>query len=43
MDEFSDGGSTPPASTMMHLSEHEATIVVLPTVFVLTVSLPAGV
>ena len=30
-------------STMMHLSEHEATIVVLPTVFVLTVSLPAGV
>ena len=40
---LSDAGSTPATSTMMHLSEHEATIVVLPTVFVLTVSLPAGV
>ena len=43
MDWFSDRGSIPLGSTMMHLSEHEATIVVLPTVFVLTVSLPAGV
>ena len=43
MEEFSDGGSTPPASTMMHLSEHEATIIVMPAVFVLTVPLPAGV
>lgn len=31
------------SSTMMHLSEHEATIIVMPAVFVLTVPLPAGV
>ena len=31
------------SSTMMHLSEHEATIIVMPAVFVLTMPLPAGV
>ena len=44
MKAFSDGSSTLPASTMMHLSELEGvTLVVTPIVLMLTVPLPDGV